>query len=254
MVSARTRKDLPNGGEYLMTLYIGMPMLSYPAIADTGSDLIWTQWMAGVQSMETFTFGSAPADQARVPGIAFGCSNASSDDWNGSAGLVGLGRGSLSLVSQLGAGRFSYCLMLFQDTNSTSTLLLGPSAALKGTGVVRSTPFTATCSTSPSACSASSCLPSRSTTPLLPHASEAALALFLALAGRVRGDGHIVVVTDASSVVPLVLAPSDLSMLDVDKDSAGSPLLDQLTKGDGDGMLARRNSKSRVQRRSKSKQ
>ncbi|XP_062190432.1 aspartic proteinase nepenthesin-1-like [Phragmites australis] len=200
-VSAPTRKDLPNGGEYLMMLAIGTPPLAYPAIADTGSDLIWTQcapcgkrcfkqpaplynpsssttfgvlpcnsslsmcaalagatpplgcacmynqtygtgWTAGVQSTETFTFGSAAADQTRVPHIAFGCSNASSDDWNGSAGLVGLGRGILSLVSQLGAGRFSYCLTPFQDTNSTSTLLLGPSAALNGTGV-RSTPFVA---------------------------------------------------------------------------------------------------------------
>jgi hypothetical protein len=201
-VSARTHKDLPNGGEYLMTLAIGTPPLSYPAIADTGSDLIWTQcapcgdqcfdqpaplynpassttfavlpcnsslsmcvgalagappppgcacmynqtygtgWTAGIQGSETFTFGSTAADQARVPGVAFGCSNASSNDWNGSAGLVGLGRGTLSLVSQLGAGRFSYCLTPFQDTNSTSALLLGPSAVLNGTGV-QSTPFVA---------------------------------------------------------------------------------------------------------------
>ncbi|KAF0905250.1 hypothetical protein E2562_003851 [Oryza meyeriana var. granulata] len=199
-VSAPTRKDLPNGGEYIMTLAIGTPPLSYPAIADTGSDLVWTQcapcgkqcfkqpsplynpsssptfrvlpcnsslnlcaaalagatpppgcacrynqtygtgWTAGVQGMETFTFGSSPADRVRVPGIAFGCSNASSDDWNGSAGLVGLGRGGLSLVSQLAAGMFSYCLTPFQDTNSKSTLLLGPAAALNGTGVW-STPF-----------------------------------------------------------------------------------------------------------------
>ncbi|CAL5072359.1 unnamed protein product [Urochloa decumbens] len=201
-VSARTRKDTPNGGEYLMTLSIGTLPVSYPAIADTGSDLIWTQcapcgdqcfkqpaplynpassttfavlpcnsslsmcvgalagappppgcacmynqtygtgWTAGVQGSETFTFGSSAADQARVAGVAFGCSNASSNDWNGSAGLVGLGRGALSLVSQLGAGRFSYCLTPFQDSNSTSTLLLGPSAALDGAGV-RSTPFVA---------------------------------------------------------------------------------------------------------------
>ncbi|KAL6657919.1 hypothetical protein ACP70R_005699 [Stipagrostis hirtigluma subsp. patula] len=207
-VSARTRKDLPNGGEYLMTLAVGTPPVAYPAIADTGSDLIWTQcapcgdrcfkqpaplynpsssttfavlpcnsslsmcaalagaspppgcacmynqtygtgWTAGVQGSETFTFGSSPADQARVPGVAFGCSNASSDDWNGSAGLVGLGRGALSLVSQLGAGRFSYCLTPFQDANSTSTLLLGPSAALDGTAGVRTTPFVAGPSRSP---------------------------------------------------------------------------------------------------------
>ncbi|KAF8669128.1 hypothetical protein HU200_051454 [Digitaria exilis] len=187
-VSAPTRKDTAMG-EYLMTLAIGTPPLSYPAIADTGSDLIWTQcapcsdqcfqqptplynpassttfspvtcdttpsklcpynqtyglgWTAGILGLETFTFGSSsPANQARVPGIAFGCSNASSDDWNGSAGLVGLGRGSLSLVSQLGAGRFSYCLTPFQDTNSTSTLLLGSSAMLNNAGV-GSTPFVA---------------------------------------------------------------------------------------------------------------
>ncbi|XP_052162846.1 aspartic proteinase nepenthesin-1-like [Oryza glaberrima] len=203
-VSAPTRKDLPNGGEYIMTLAIGTPPLPYPAIADTGSDLVWTQcapcgkrcfkqpsplynpsssptfrvlpcgsalnlcaaearlagatpppgcacrynqtygtgWTSGLQGSETFTFGSSPADQVRVPGIAFGCSNASSDDWNGSAGLVGLGRGGLSLVSQLAAGMFSYCLTPFQDTKSKSTLLLGPAAAaaLNGTGV-RSTPF-----------------------------------------------------------------------------------------------------------------
>ena len=42
-VTAPTRKNSPGGGEYLMTLAIGTPPLSYPAIADTGSDLIWTQ-------------------------------------------------------------------------------------------------------------------------------------------------------------------------------------------------------------------
>jgi hypothetical protein len=97
---------------------------------------------------QTLTFGSAPAHQARVAGIAFGCSNASSKtEWVGSAGLAGLGRGNLSLVSQLGASRF-YCLTPFQDAKSTSTLLFGPpaasaSAALNSAGAVRSTPFVA---------------------------------------------------------------------------------------------------------------
>ncbi|WVZ83537.1 hypothetical protein U9M48_030674 [Paspalum notatum var. saurae] len=200
-VSAPIRKSPPNTpAEYMMTLAIGTPPVSYQATADTGSDLIWTQcapcgsqcvqqptplynpsssttfsvlpcdsalsicaaesagatpppgctctynqtyglgWTSGTQGSETFTFGSTPADQARVPGIAFGCSNATSNDFNGTAGIVGLGRGDLSLVSQLSASKFSYCLTPFQDTNSTSTLLLGPSAALNATGV-RSTPF-----------------------------------------------------------------------------------------------------------------
>jgi hypothetical protein len=183
-------------GEFLMTLAIGTPPLPFLAIADTGSDLIWTQcapcsrqcfqqptplynpsssttfsalpcnsslglcapacacmynmtygsgWTYVFQGTETFTFGSStPADQVRVPGIAFGCSNASSGfNASSASGLVGLGRGSLSLVSQLGAPKFSYCLTPYQDTNSTSTLLLGPSASLNDTGVVSSTPFVA---------------------------------------------------------------------------------------------------------------
>ncbi|KAF8700455.1 hypothetical protein HU200_034395 [Digitaria exilis] len=177
-VSAPVSKGPSSSGEYLMTLAIGTPPLSYPAIADTGSDLIWTQcapctdqcfqqptplynpassttfstnnqtynqtygtgWTAGIFASETFTFGSSPADQTSVPGITFGCSLASSNDFNGSSGLVGLGRGSESLVTQLGAGKFSYCLTPFQDTTSTSTLLLGSSASLNDAGV-GSTPF-----------------------------------------------------------------------------------------------------------------
>ena len=208
-VSAPTQIS-PTPGEYLMTLAIGTPPLSYQAIADTGSNLIWTQcapcssqcfhqptplynpsssttfgvlpcnsslsmcaaalagttpppgcacmynqtygsgWTFVFQGSETFTFGSStPADQARVPGIAFGCSNASGGFKTSSAsGLVGLGRGSLSLVSQLGVPKFSYCLTPYQDTNSTSTLLLGPSASLNDTGV-SSTPFVASPSSAP---------------------------------------------------------------------------------------------------------
>jgi hypothetical protein len=187
-LSVPTRKDLPDGGSYLMILGIGTPPLPYAAIADTASRLIWTQcapcgsqcfkqpaplynparsptfhvlpcgsslstcpaagapapppgsaclyktiygtgWTSGYMGCQTLTFGSAPAHQARVAGIAFGCSNASSKtEWVGSAGLAGLGRGNLSLVSQLGASRF-YCLTPFQDANSTSTLLFGPSTA-----------------------------------------------------------------------------------------------------------------------------
>ncbi|TVU12473.1 hypothetical protein EJB05_46123, partial [Eragrostis curvula] len=67
---------------------------------------------------------------------------------------------------------------------------------------------------------------------VLPRAFEAALGLFPALAGCIY-DGHVVA-SDASAV-PLVLAASDLSVTDVDTDSPGSPLLDRLSPGDGDG-------------------
>ncbi|EER99481.1 aspartic proteinase nepenthesin-1 [Sorghum bicolor] len=209
-VSAPTQIS-PTAGEYLMTLAIGTPPVSYQAIADTGSDLIWTQcapcssqcfqqptplynpsssttfavlpcnsslsmcaaalagttpppgctcmynmtygsgWTSVYQGSETFTFGSStPANQTGVPGIAFGCSNASGGfNTSSASGLVGLGRGSLSLVSQLGVPKFSYCLTPYQDTNSTSTLLLGPSASLNDTGGVSSTPFVASPSDAP---------------------------------------------------------------------------------------------------------
>lgn len=81
----------------------------------------------GVMASETFTFGSVS-----VPHIGFGCG----EDNEGSgfsqgAGLVGLGRGSLSLISQLGSGKFSYCLTSIDDTN-TSPLLFGSLADMKG--------------------------------------------------------------------------------------------------------------------------
>ncbi|KAK9292344.1 hypothetical protein L1049_020310 [Liquidambar formosana] len=82
----------------------------------------------GVMATETFTLGDHS-----VPQIAFGCG----EDNEGSgftqgAGLVGLGRGPLSLVSQLGEPKFSYCLTSIDDTK-TSTLLMGSLASANST-------------------------------------------------------------------------------------------------------------------------
>ncbi|CAL4987996.1 unnamed protein product [Urochloa decumbens] len=96
-------------------------------------------WVIYTLAMETLTFGSTA-----VPGMAFSCINSSCGDWGGAAGKVGLGRGNLSLVKQLLAGRFSYCLTPYHDGNGTSTLLIGPAATLDGTtGAISSTPFVA---------------------------------------------------------------------------------------------------------------
>jgi hypothetical protein len=43
MVSAHTRKDLLNGGEYLMTLAIGTPPLSYLACASSTTSNNWIE-------------------------------------------------------------------------------------------------------------------------------------------------------------------------------------------------------------------
>lgn len=169
-------------GEYLMELAIGTPPESYPAVLDTGSDLIWTQCKPctqcykqptpifdprksssfskvscgntlcsalpssscsdgceyvysygdysttqGVLATETFTFG-----ENKVHNIAFGCGEDNEGDgFEQASGLVGLGRGPLSLVSQLNEPRFSYCLTPIDDTKK-SVLLLGSLEHAKG--------------------------------------------------------------------------------------------------------------------------
>ncbi|XP_072986451.1 aspartic proteinase nepenthesin-1-like [Typha latifolia] len=88
----------------------------------------------GYLSTETFTLGSDA-----VPGMAFGCGIVNSDAPDNSSGILGLSRGDLSLVSQLGVGRFSYCLASYGD-RSTSPLLLGSLANLSSSAI-QSTPL-----------------------------------------------------------------------------------------------------------------
>nr|CAB3490066.1 unnamed protein product [Digitaria exilis] len=197
--------------EYLMELAIGTPPVPFIALADTGSDLTWTQcqpcklcfaqdtpiydptmsstflpatcasdtclglpvwstncsatgatspcryrygygdgaYSAGVMGTEALTFGaggganSSSSDVVSVAGIAFGCGVDNGGLSYNSTGTVGLGRGSLSLVSQLGVGKFSYCLTDFFDTNISSPFLFGSLAELTATGgaAVQSTPL-----------------------------------------------------------------------------------------------------------------
>jgi hypothetical protein len=187
--------------EYLMELAIGTPPVPFIALADTGSDLTWTQckpcklcfpqdtpiydtatsssfspvpcssatclpiwsrnctasspcryrygysdgaYSAGVLGTETLTFGSSPgASGVPVGGIAFGCGVDNGGLSYNSTGTVGLGRGSLSLVAQLGVGKFSYCLTDFFNTSLGSPVLFGSLAELTpiGSAAVQSTPL-----------------------------------------------------------------------------------------------------------------
>ncbi|KAF8701199.1 hypothetical protein HU200_033730 [Digitaria exilis] len=86
----------------------------------------------GYLGTETFMLGSDT-----VLDIGFGCTNMSEGGYGTGSGLVGMGRGPLSLVSQLNVGAFSYCLT--SDPSKTSPLLFG-SGALTGDGV-QSTPL-----------------------------------------------------------------------------------------------------------------
>ena len=74
--------------------------------------------------------GRRDAHLRRVGGIAFGCGVDNGGLSYNSTGTVGLGRGSLSLVAQLGVGKFSYCLTDFFNTSLASPALFGSLAEL----------------------------------------------------------------------------------------------------------------------------
>lgn len=77
-----------------------------------------------------------------MPRIGFGCGvNNQVIRMSNVAGIVGLGRGTLSLVSQLGSRKFSYSFTSIGD-NKSSSLLFGSLADLNvSNGAVKSTPL-----------------------------------------------------------------------------------------------------------------
>ncbi|KAJ4715144.1 aspartic proteinase nepenthesin-1-like [Melia azedarach] len=236
-------------GEFLMDLSIGSPSVSYSAILDTGSDLIWTQCKPckdcftqstpifdpfksssfsklpcssslcealpqsacssssndceylytygdysstqGIMATETFKFG-----KVSVPNIGFGCgSDNEGDGFTQGAGLVGLGRGPLSLVSQLKEPKFSYCLTSIDD-GKASTLLMGSLASNSG-------------SSSKSSSSSSS----SSTTPLIKNPSQPSF-YYLSLEGISVGGTRL---------------PIDKSTFTLKNDGTGGIIIDSGT-------------------------
>ncbi|XXG43952.1 hypothetical protein AAC387_Pa01g3869 [Persea americana] len=186
---------LPNAGSYLMTISLGTPPVQILAIADTGSDLIWTQCSPCkscyhqdaplFDPTKSSTYGSLSCDSSACSAlrlsscidsscqysysygdksytqgalasetlglsgsefqkIAFGCGYNNDGTFNRRvAGLVGLGGGSLSLISQLSSsigGKFAYCLVPFTKNTASSRIDFGDSAVVSGNGVV-STPL-----------------------------------------------------------------------------------------------------------------
>jgi hypothetical protein len=107
-----------------------------------GSDTI------GLLSTETFIFEDAPGGcqgcrerpQLQVTNVNFGCTTATFGVF-AADGIVGLGDGNLSLVSQIGADtslgrKFSYCLAPFSAQNASSALNFGARAAVTEPGAV----------------------------------------------------------------------------------------------------------------------
>ncbi|KAK9937084.1 hypothetical protein M0R45_013901 [Rubus argutus] len=194
---------IKSDGEYLIEFSIGTPPFPIKAIADTGSDLIWTQCKPcnncyqqndplfdpsksstyqtipcssnqcntlqgscssqdsacqyevryGDRSHPSHTIGDYAADTVTLASttgtsvsflntlIGCGHDNAGTSFHPQASGIVGLGGGDESLISQLGTsidGKFSYCLTLQND--QTSKLSFGDNAVVSGSGVV-STPL-----------------------------------------------------------------------------------------------------------------
>ena len=190
-------------GEYVMNISIGTPPVEILAIADTGSDLIWTQckpctecykqaapffdpeqsstykdlscdsrqctayertscsteetceysatygdrsFSNGNLAVETVTLGSTNGRPVALRNIIFGCGHNDDGTFNENAtGIVGLGGGSVSLVTQMGSsigGKFSYCLVPFLSSESSSKINFGSNGVVSGTGVV-TTPLVA---------------------------------------------------------------------------------------------------------------
>nr|CAD1827054.1 unnamed protein product [Ananas comosus var. bracteatus] len=176
-ISATDVPVSPNPYEYTIGVSIGTPAQPLLLMLDTGSDLIWTQcqpclsctnqsfpfklcqalpqsachaqclylyeyldnsFTVGTLASEAFTFGST--NNVTVPNLGFGCGFQNQGNFNG---IAGFGRGPLSLISQLGVGKFGYCFISYHDDDSkSSALMLGSAANLNGSSTnIQSTPF-----------------------------------------------------------------------------------------------------------------
>ncbi|GLT40087.1 hypothetical protein SLA2020_142450 [Shorea laevis] len=198
---------IPNSGEYLMNISLGTPPFPILAIADTGSDLVWTQCLPcsecyeqeaplynpkssstyktipcssrqceelqgtscsgeesksestcvysvayGDQSFsngdlvsDTLTLASTSGRPVALPQTTFGCGHDNDGTFNEKgSGIVGLGGGDVSLISQMGesiGGKFSYCLVPLTATpGSSSKINFGSQGIVSGVGAV-STPL-----------------------------------------------------------------------------------------------------------------
>ncbi|XP_072986455.1 aspartic proteinase nepenthesin-2-like [Typha latifolia] len=136
--------------QYYIDVAIGTPKVSYAhALLDMSSDLIWTNCDSSKSTTSTvipcprecssllgnlecpkecsynFTYDDQDSTQVALArdyftlgnltlekplDIVFGCGTQNNGFFSNLSGIIGLGRGNLSLVSQMGYGNFSYCL------------------------------------------------------------------------------------------------------------------------------------------------
>ncbi|RDX74802.1 Aspartic proteinase CDR1, partial [Mucuna pruriens] len=93
----------------------------------------------GIISSETVTFSSSNGEPVVVGNITFGCGHNNTGNFNeNDMGMIGLGGGPLSLVSQMGnlygTKKFSQCLVPFHALSS-GTISFGDASDVSGEGV-----------------------------------------------------------------------------------------------------------------------
>ncbi|CAK9163607.1 unnamed protein product [Ilex paraguariensis] len=114
--------------------------LSCPATGT--SSCFFNQSYGGDSSFSaTLSRDSLTLATAVIPNYAFGCISAVSGGLIPPQGLLGMGRGSMSLLSQSGSlfsGMFSYCLPSFKSYYFSGSLKLGPIGQPK---TIRTTPL-----------------------------------------------------------------------------------------------------------------
>lgn len=105
-----------------------------------------TAMTQGFLATETVTLTSNTGQPVTVPKIVFGCGHNNTAGFNDDEmGIMGLGKGSISFITQIGsmfgARRFSYCLVPFNtDPSISSKMSIGVGSEVQGPGTV-STPM-----------------------------------------------------------------------------------------------------------------
>lgn len=102
-------------------------------------DYLDDSFASGNLATETLSVVPATGNQATFPGFAFGCAHIAAGLFDAkSSGIVGLGRGELSMISQLEStinGRFSYCLQPLSSNSTVSGRFnFGTSDVVSGSG------------------------------------------------------------------------------------------------------------------------
>ncbi|KAF3778660.1 Aspartic proteinase [Nymphaea thermarum] len=116
--------------------------LPSPPICDSKKLCHFAQAYAdGSTSEGTIATETVSLGDLTLPSLVIGCttsSYSSTKDDQTMTGLIGMNRGALSFVSQVGSPRFSYCI---SDTSSSGVLVIGESDPVSASAALTYTPF-----------------------------------------------------------------------------------------------------------------